>query len=173
MGTSEAKSGSMEPGTLSPAAVRVLDRYRRLCSMREYCSSEVLTKVRKALGEEAAGSVAEEIVALLVKDRYVDDRRYAEAFARDKSSLAGWGEVKIRFMLRGKGIPDSVIREALAEIDPGRADERLRKLAETKFKALVEDPQCKLKLLRYLLGRGYQYGEAAPVVDALMKRTKE
>ena len=42
------------------------------------------------------------MVAELKEDRYVDDARYAAAFAREKASLQGWGPVKIRFQLRGR-----------------------------------------------------------------------
>ena len=225
---------------MTPEATRILDRYRRLCSMREYCASDVLTKVRKALASSRADHVdpdapqhrsrrkpaceadareheqtleeflaqipaggtidartanrllnpesvsevkesaadrnqiekmAQEILQSLIDDKYVDDRRYAEAFCRDKSALAGWGPVKIRYMLRAKGVSDDIIREALGEIDAGRADQRLQKLAEAKFKMLAEDPQCKIKLLRYLLGRGYQYEDVAPVVNALIEHS--
>ncbi|MCF0175882.1 MAG: RecX family transcriptional regulator, partial [Bacteroidales bacterium] len=83
-------------------ALRLLDRLRRSCSRREYCTSDVR---KKALaGMEGDVHAAEEIVASLLEDRYVDDLRYATAYAREKSAVNGWGEVKIRHMLSAKGI---------------------------------------------------------------------
>lgn len=111
---------------------------------------------------------AAKIVETLVNEKYIDDLRYASAFARDKSSIAGWGETKIRYMLSAKGISREVVTQALEEIDASRARTRLEKLLENKLKTLKDDPQCRLKMLRFALGRGYGYDEAAEALDSLM-----
>ncbi len=142
---------------------KVADRLRGLCSRREYCRSEIMKKALKDLdGDEAA---AAEVVDSLVEEKYIDDLRYASAFARDKSSIAGWGEVKIRYMLSSKGISKETIAEALKEIDEGKASEKLRKVLETKAKALKDDPQKKMKLLRFALGRGYEYDNVNEILN--------
>ena len=151
--------------------IKLTDRLRAQCSRREYCISDVRQKALKALDGDAAA--AETVVDALVKEKYVDDLRYASAFARDKSSIQGWGEVKIRYMLSAKGVSREVIAEALAEIDQSRASSRLDKLMENKYRSLKEDPQCRLKLLRFGLGRGYGYDEVASAVGKLMKRNDE
>ncbi len=137
--------------------IKVIDRLKAQCSRREYCRSDVMKKALKALEGDAAA--AEEVVEELVAEKYVDELRYSSAFARDKASIAGWGEVKIRYMLAGKGIPKEVIDEALGEIDGGKASEKLRKLLEVKAKSLKDDPHIRLKLLRFALGRGYKYDD--------------
>ena len=147
--------------------VKVTDRLRGLCSRREYCVEDVRQKAVKAM--EGDVEAAAEVVATLVKERYVDDLRYASAFARDKASIQGWGEVKIRYMLSAKKISRDVIDLALSEIDAGRATSKLQKLLETKHKSLREDPQCRLKLLRYALSRGYSYDEVSELVNKLVK----
>lgn len=149
----------------------ITDRMRRLCSRREYCSSDILKKVSDALNgdREAAGRVLE----TLVSERYVDDLRYATAYARDKATISGWGATKIRYMLSGKGIEKDVIAKALEEIDGGKAEVRLEKLLENKLRSLKDDPQVCLKLLRFALGRGYQYDQVKSVVDSLWEKSKE
>ena len=146
---------------------RILDRLRGLCSRREYCVADVLKKATD--GIEGGHAAAQEVVDVLVKEKYVDDLRYASAFARDKSAIQGWGEVKIRYMLSAKGVPRDVIDKALEEIDQDKADSRLEKLLQNKLKSLKDDPQCRLKLLRFALGRGYSYDEVAHTVDQLLK----
>lgn len=146
---------------------KILERLERQCSRAEYCSKDVYRKALKAL--EGDTEAAERVVAHLVKERYVDDLRYASAFAREKSSLQGWGEVKIRFQLRAKGIPEATITEALGEIDPDKASDKLMRLLAEKFRTLEGDPQCKLKLIRFALGRGYGYDEVGPAVEKTMK----
>lgn len=151
--------------------IKVTDRLRGLCSRREYCVEDIRQKALKALDGNAA--LAAEVVETLVKEKYVDDLRYASAFARDKSSIQGWGEVKIRYMLSARKVSREVIDQALSEIDTERASSKLQKLLETKYKSLREDPQCRLKLLRFALGRGYSYDEVNDIVNQLLKYTME
>ena len=72
-------------------------------------------------------------------------------------------------MLSAKGVARDVIIEALAEVDDAKASDRLVKLLENKYKALKDDPQCKIKLLRFALGRGYSYDEVKEIIDVFMK----
>lgn len=145
---------------------KVADRMRGLCSRREYCRQDIMKKVLAALGGDA--DEAGRIMDRLVEEKYIDDLRYASAFARDKSSIAGWGATKIRYMLAAKGIDRETIAAALQEVDEGKASDRLEKLLSAKVRSLKDDPQCRMKLLRFALGRGYQYDEAAEVIDRLL-----
>lgn len=147
---------------------KVADRLRGLCSRREYCRSDVMKKAVAAMDGDQ--SEAARIVDILVEERYVDDLRYASAFARDKSSISGWGRVKISHMLSAKGISRDIIKEALEEIDEEKASSRLDKLLQSKARSLKDDPQAKLKLLRFALGRGYGYDEVKDIVDELITK---
>ena len=144
----------------------ILNNLRRQCSRREYCTSDVLKKAEKAL--EGDRDKAAELVKILVREKYVDDMRYCEAYAREKSSISGWGEVKIKYMLSAKGIAKDTISQAVTQIDPQRASSRLEKLLENKYRTLKDDPGWKLKLLRFALGRGYSYEEVNEHIHALI-----
>ena len=117
---------------------------------------------------EGDADAAEKVLQTLVAEKYVSDLRYATAYAREKAMISGWGETKIRYMLSGKRIPRDIITQALTEIDEDKADSRLKKLLENKARALKDDPQIRLKLLRFALGRGYQYDDIVPVIDTLL-----
>ena len=56
---------------------KVADRMRRLCSRREYCVGDI----RKKLMVQLEGNAAEaaEILEHLMKEKYIDDLRYASA----------------------------------------------------------------------------------------------
>ena len=146
---------------------KVLDRMRNLCSRREYCRADIMKKVISALDGDR--EKAEKVMEILVAEKYIDEFRYASAFARDKSSISGWGETKIRYMLSSKGVPREIIDKALEEIDESKAMTRLEKLMENKYRSLKDDPQCRLKMLRFGLGRGYGYDEVSKVLEFLMK----
>jgi len=162
----------MKTGEFSKS--KMLDNLRRQCSKREYCTSDIRKKITDAYAKAAAADctlaeAVDGIIASLKADRYLSDARYAAAFARDKASLSGWGEVKIRYMLSGKGISKTDIDAALEEIDEASADSRMEKLIAAKYKTLKEDPQCRLKLLRFALGRGYSYDDISDYIDGLIK----
>ena len=145
---------------------KLLDRLRRLCSRREYCMSDILKKATTALdGDKEA---AAKVLDVLVAEKYVDDLRYATAYAREKAMIAGWGETKIRYMLSAKRIDRSLVDQALTEIDSSKADSRLQKLLENKARTLKADPQIRLKLLRFALGRGYQYDDVVRVLQDIL-----
>ena len=120
-----------------------------------------------------AAAAADAVVAALVADGYVDDRRYAAAFARDKSALSGWGPVKIRSALLARGVPREVVLDALGEIDADRAAARLEKVLEAKWRTLRDDPQGRLKLIRFALSRGYDYDPIRPIINRLTHPDEE
>ncbi|MBR1569705.1 MAG: RecX family transcriptional regulator [Bacteroidales bacterium] len=146
---------------------KCLARLQRLCSRAEYASQDIYRKALKDM--EGDGEAAARILSSLVEDRFVDDARYASAFAREKASLQGWGPVKIRFQLRAKGIPDAVIDGALQEIDPEKAGQKLDGVVAGKYRTLKDDPQCRLKLLKFALSRGYEYADVEAAVSRVMK----
>ena len=128
--------------------------------------SDIMKKATTAL--EGDKDAAAKVLEVLVSERYVDDLRYATAYAREKAMIAGWGETKIRYMLSAKRIDRSLVDQALMEIDGDKADSRLHKLLENKAKTLKADPQIRLKLLRFALGRGYQYDDVVRVLQGIL-----
>jgi len=128
----------------------------RLCSQREYCQYDIRLKLREK-GVEL--EEVEQVIAELIKHNYLNDERYVRAFVHDKSKLQGWGPEKIRYALRAKQLPDTLIRMALAEIDPNARKETLRHLLETKRRSIkaTSESDLRVKLIRYALSRGFSY----------------
>ena len=148
---------------------KVLERLERQCARAEYCSADIRRKALKALEGDAAA--AERVLESLLKNRFVDDARYAGAFTREKSSLAGWGARKIAYSLRLKGISAEIISEALSEISPEQSSEKLHKVLSDKYKTLKKDPSAFPKLMRFGLSRGYSYDEVAEAAKSILSRT--
>lgn len=149
----------------------VTGRLKMMCSRREYSVSDVMKKALSAL--HADKELASKVVGELVAEGYVDDFRYASAYARDKSSIAGWGSAKIRYMLAAKGVARDVIDRALGEVDESKADARMENLLRNKCRTLKNDPQVKVKLLRFAVGRGYSYEESSRIINMLIEDNEE
>lgn len=180
---------------------RILDRMRHLCSVREYCTADIRRKIMKMLsertGRDGKAEDAEEIIGRMLgslqSDGYLSDTRYAIAFARDKSSLSGWGAVKIKYALGAKGIDGGIIRSALEEIDKDRASDRLERLVAAKYRSLAPNlsdgkdggkgsdkdggndsgNEIRMKIIRYAMGRGYGYDETISVLQKVLSAGKQ
>lgn len=132
--------------------------------------------VRRLL--ERWGIAAEErqrIVDTLVRERFVDNRRYAEAYVREKVRFSGWGRFKIRAALRAKRIDESIIEEALGQVDGASMREKLEhrlqmKMARTRAR---DEYDLRGKLLRYGAGLGFDTDMVLEVVEHLLAERKE
>lgn len=143
-----------------------LRRLEALCSRAEHSSGEMLRKMAVwGLPEEAR----ERVVEQLRRGRYVDDERYARAFARDKARYDKWGRRKIDQALMQKGVSESVRRLALGEIPDSLYSASLRPLLEQKLRALKAKSGYEMycKLMRFAAGRGYSMEEARECVEEL------
>ena len=103
---------------------------QQLCARAEYCADDIRLKIRLWGGTDAQ---AQQVIDLLYRQHYLDDHRYASAFARDKVRFNGWGKLKIAAALRAKHLPDAVIDEALNALDPNEYQRALEKaIRQTK-----------------------------------------
>lgn len=149
-----------------PGFKKILQSFELRCARQEMCSADVRRKALRRF--EGDADQADALVRSLVEDGYVDDGRYAAAFAREKSRLTGWGPVKITYQLRGKGIADEVIRQALQEVDAGEASGKLHALLAAKYKSVQGEPDARLRLIRFALGRGYEWNAVSEALKDIL-----
>ena len=127
-----------------------------LCSKKEYCTADILSKLRKW---EIAEEDIRKMMAFLYQYKFVDDARFARIYVEDKFRFNHWGMQKIVMMLRRKGIASEVIEEALEAADIRNYREECEALLAQKMKTLKEqDPyKLKAKLFRFGAGRGFDF----------------
>lgn len=142
-----------ERKTIKPSVA--LARLQDLCARSEQCSHEVLAKLQTwGIG----ANVAARILALLRRDRYVDDNRYASAFVRDKVVFNRWGRIKIRLELTRKHLPSDIIDSALDEIDDDEYRTALVEVLAAKARSLPETEsfESRNKMLRHAASHGFE-----------------
>ena len=112
-----------------------------------------------------------------MREGFIDEQRYAKAYANDKARFNGWGALKIRAGLAEQGIPSGAIAEALDGISVEEQRALLRRLLVSKLRALPsgdDDGVLRNKLLRLAASRGFPYELASSAVEeALAKRLHE
>lgn len=130
-------------------------RLSSLCSRQEKCTADIQKKTRQ-WGLSATDT--EEVVQQLREEGYINDERYARAFARDKFRFNKWGRIRIEYELRMRRIPTGVIQQALAEIDETGYTEMIKSEITKKQESLKKETgiQKKAKIIRFAEQRGYE-----------------
>ena len=152
------------------SAQQALQSLMRLCARSEKSTGDAL-RLMHTWGVPYAEQRG--VLDKLIADRYIDNRRYAEAYTREKSRLSGWGERKIAMQLRIKGVEKEIISAVLAELmNDESKGERLREKLERKLRTTkaTNDYELRGKLLRYALGLGYDYDMAIAAVEEVAKQ---
>ena len=127
-----------------------------LCANAEHCQYEMLEKMKRwELSDEAQARV----MARLIEERYVDDRRYARAFVKDKICYNKWGRRKVQQGLWMKRIDKEIQDEVLDEIDEKEYLNVLKPLLKQKRKSIKANSDYELnqKLVRFAYGRGFTF----------------
>ena len=135
-----------------------------LCAQAEHCQWEMVEKMRKwEIPEEAQARIMER----LVKERYVDDERFARAFAKDKVRYNKWGRRKVEQALWQKHIDEDIRKNVLNEIDDEEYLSVLRPLLKQKRKSIKaqNDYELNQKLMRFALGRGFTFDIIKQCID--------
>ena len=127
-----------------------------LCAQAEHCQQEMRDKMKRWELDE---TVQNRIIDRLIKERYVDDERYARAFVKDKIRYNKWGRRKVQQALWQKHIDADVQQRVLDEIDEIEYLDILRPLLKQKRKSIKAESDYELnqKLVRFALGRGFGF----------------
>ncbi|HEX8516724.1 MAG TPA: regulatory protein RecX [Bacteroidia bacterium] len=125
------------------------------CAYQERCQQEMRDKLYEW---GLHGNEVENIIANLITDNFLNEERFAKAFAGGKFRIKKWGKVKIKIELKRKKISDYCIKKGLAEID---GDDYLKTLEEIIRKRLKENPKGKeqvrnYKAVQYAISRGFE-----------------
>lgn len=151
----------------SKTAAQALQALMRLCSRAEKSSGDALRLMHTwDVPEGERRGVLDKLIEL----RFIDDTRYAEAYTREKSQLAGWGAKKIALHLRQKGIDKEIITHTLSALDGDAQLEQLTAKLERKMRTTkaVNSYELRGKLLRYGLGLGYDYEMTREAIDKIV-----
>lgn len=155
----------MERKTTPEAA---LIRMADLCARSEQCEADIRQKLYR-LG--LTSSEVQRVIESLIADRFIDNARFAAAFARDKCRFSAWGRNKIRLALMAKRIKSSDIDDALRSIDEKDYADALRRTAAAKARGMdFSGPDARdnrMRLFRHIISRGFESELASKAVREL------
>lgn len=134
---------------------QALQKLKHYCAYQERSHAEVKEKLY-SLG--VWKKEHDEIMATLIEENYLNEERYAIAFAGGKFRMKQWGRVKINYELKQKQVSPYSIKKAMKQIDEEEYQRVLQKLAEEKYASVKGDQYLvrKKKTMDYLLQKGYE-----------------
>jgi regulatory protein len=113
--------------------LQALPKVKQYCAYQERCHSEVKEKL---FTYGVYGDDADSIISTLIEEDYLNEERFAIAFAGGKFRMKQWGKVKISYELKQKQVSAYCIKKALQSIQAEEYENTLQKLAEQKLKTL-------------------------------------
>jgi regulatory protein len=134
---------------------KVLKVLQRICSKQEKCRADIMDYlVKKGIPAESHM----EVIAKLMAERYIDEKRYAQAAVRDKFILNRWGKEKIRRFLVAKQVSEENITKALGTLDESDYRKMIEEELHKKGLALSDERSDfqEIKTLRFAASRGYE-----------------
>jgi regulatory protein len=132
-----------------------LEKLKKYCAYQERTHQEVRAKSRQYnLNSEEA----ERAIVILIEENYLNELRFALAYASGKSKLKGWGPLKIKNRLQQKGISEYCIEQAMKQIKPDDLELLFDKWVEKKGRTLKSEKNQRVKkekLARFLIAKGF------------------
>ncbi|HYM94019.1 MAG TPA: regulatory protein RecX [Chitinophagaceae bacterium] len=134
---------------------QALQKLKHYCGYQERCHSEVREKLFQLGGRR---SDHDEIIATLIEENYLNEERFAQAFARGKFRMNQWGRIKIKNELKRKRVSDYCIGKALKRLDEKEYLQTLNKLAAKKYASLKGEQYLirRKKTMDYLMMKGFE-----------------
>jgi regulatory protein len=139
--------------TLTPQQAKL--KAESYCAYQERAQQEVRDKLYEwGLHHDEV----ENIVTQLIVDNYLNEERFAKAFALGKFRMKGWGKIKIKQHLKAKRVSPPLIKIALEEIGLDEYEEKLEEIIKKKTNKPTTNLSLteKTKLIRYLQSKGYE-----------------
>ncbi|MDB5202334.1 MAG: RecX family transcriptional regulator [Ferruginibacter sp.] len=140
-------------------------KIKHFCGYQERNHKEVKEKL---YGYGLYKTEVEQLISQLIEENYLNEERYAIAYAGGKFRMRQWGKVKIRYEMKGKGLSDYLVKVGLKAIDEEAYEKTLQQLAEAKLSTLKVETNVfirRKKLQQYLLQKGYETDRITAIVN--------
>jgi regulatory protein len=125
------------------------------CSYQERCHQEVVSKLYEL---KMTSDEIDVVVVHLIQNNFLNEERFACAFARGKHRIKFWGKIRIVNELKFRNISTYNINKALKEFTEGEYLETFEKLAEHHWETMRESNAVKKKkkFCDFLLRKGFE-----------------
>jgi regulatory protein len=145
-----------------------LNKIFRYCAYQERSHREVKAKLFE-FGLSSAK--VDEIISYLITEGFLNEERYAKAYAGGKFRIMKWGKLKIQRELESSGVSSRNIARGLSEITSSEYSQTLLGLVKKKSNEVEDDNIYKKKnrVARFVMGKGYEPELVWEIVNDLIR----
>ncbi len=120
------------------------------------------------LKKEDDTNLIDEVISRLIKMGYLDDRRFTEAYIKDKLNFTSWGDYKIINELNKLGISSLYIEDNIDLLNDDILNERMRKIIDKDIRTNKKYSGLKLKnkIYNHLLTSGYSKEKVISLINS-------
>lgn len=120
------------------------------------------------LKKEEDTNLIDEVISRLMKMGYLDDRRFTEAYIKDKLNFTSWGDYKIINELNKLGISSLDIEDNIDLLNDDILNERMRKIIDKDIRTNKKYSGLKLKnkIYNHLLTSGYSKEKVISLINS-------
>ncbi|MCW5912420.1 MAG: RecX family transcriptional regulator [Cyclobacteriaceae bacterium] len=144
-----------QPARKKYTPAEALAKIQRYCAYQERSHKEVKAKLFEY---GLPVNQADELLSQLITDGFLNEQRFAKAYAGGKFRMKKWGRLKIKNELEFLGLTKNCINLGLKEIDARDYTKTLKQLLVKKAGSVTEEnPYRKRdKIARFAIAKGYE-----------------
>lgn len=142
-------------------AKKIYDKNAAFIKAQQYCVYQERSQqeVRNKLYEWGLHrDDVENVIVDLIEEKFINEERFAIAFAGGKFRIKKWGKIKIKIELKAHNISPYCITKALAAIDENDYIKTLREIIAKREKSISEKNKYRrnYKIATYAISRGFE-----------------
>jgi len=155
-----------EPGILTQN--EALEKLRYYCGYQERSKKQVIQKMNSLMCQP---EWQETLIESLTNENYLNETRYKASFIKGKSTLKGWGPIKISQHLSFETGENVDVASLLNPDDLTKARQKLTKDLKKKLLQLQSKDSTDIfgKLFRFSLSRGFSIVDAKFFCDSIIQ----
>ena len=133
----------------------IIEQLKSYCALQDKCQWDIKQKMK---AWNLPKTTQNYILALLIKEKYIDEERFSKSFCRGKFKIKKWGRIKITNELKKKNISELCILKGLQEISEEEYTKEIEIQYQKKYSSTKEKHYLikRKKIATYLLGKGYE-----------------
>lgn len=143
-----------------------ISKATEICSRSEKCIYDIILKCREW---QLSRDETAEVIDYLLKEKFVDQLRYATSFVHDKFRFNKWGKIKLAYALRQKQVEEEYIKEALSRLPAEAYLTVLKDLISAKANTIKDQqPFAKRqKLLAFAQSHGFEVDISLSIIESI------
>ena len=142
---------------------RANEKALTLLERRSHSKQELANKIARTMDRDSAVAAAEKMEEIGL----VNDRDFAERYARELFERKKFGKIRVKQELKLKGIDKEIIEDVLLVYEDFDVEEQIKNILVSKYPLYKEDEKVKARAVAALQRRGFSFSDIRGVISDL------